>query len=686
LKFLPAEQISDAERKRRFIREARAASALNHPNIVTVYEIDACEGVDFIAMEYVAGRTLSQVVADKPLAVEDALRYAAQIADALAAAHKAGIVHRDVKPGNLMVTEDGRVKVLDFGLAKLTEVAPAGVEATLTLLAGTPAYMAPEQAEGRAADARTDIYAFGAVLYEMLAGRRAFAGLAREEPPPPKEAPAELCQVVARCLRRDPAERYQNAAELKAALEKASIEPEQAPSIAVLPFVNMSGDKENEYFSDGLAEEIINALTKVPGLRVAARTSSFSYRGRDLDVRKVGAELTVGHLLEGSVRKAGERLRVTAQLISVADGYHVWSERFDRRMADIFDIQDEISQAIVDRLRVELAGNAPLVKRQTADLEAYNLYLRGRYWWHETTAQSWRKAEECFRNALVRDPAFAPPHAGMAVAYTYLAIHGWARPRDAMPAARRHALQALALDQTLAQGHWALAYVYQWYEWDWQAAEEEYRRALSLSPGDAHIRMVHAGLLMFLGRTADALAEARKALELDPVSAEVSRLMTYIFLLARRYGDAVAHGLQALELHPQGTGLYSALGLAYGHQGRYDLALQSLLKAKSLAGEDPYHDWALGYVYARQGNRDEAWAIRKRLERRRRESHYSATFLAALSGALDDLDQAFDWLEIACDERDSFLVALRADPLFDPLRADARFAGLLRRVGLEGEE
>jgi TolB-like protein len=417
LKFLPAERVSDEERKRRFVREARAASALNHPNIVTVYEIDAWEGADFIAMEYVAGRTLGQVIGEKPLTAKEALGYAVPIADALAAAHKAGIVHRDLKPGNLMVTEDGRVKVLDFGLAKLTEVAPAGVESTLTLVAGTPAYMAPEQAEGRAVDARTDIYAFGAVLYEMVAGRRAFAGLAREDPLPLKAAPAELQQIVTRCLRRDPAERFQSAAELKAALEEAAKEPPAAPSIAVLPFVNMSADKENEYFSDGLAEEIINALTKVPGLRVMARTSSFYFRGKDLELREIAARLNAGHILEGSVRKAGDRIRVTAQLIKLPESYHLWSERYDRRMADVFEVQDEIAQAIVERLRVQLAGKELPVKRHTASPEAFSLYLKGRHWWSQFTAENWRRAVECYESAIREDPGYALPHAGAAVAY-----------------------------------------------------------------------------------------------------------------------------------------------------------------------------------------------------------------------------------------------------------------------------
>ncbi len=679
LKFLPPERVADSERKRRFIREARAASALNHPSIITVHEIAEEGGADFIVMEHVSGRTLSQVIAGKPLPLKEALGYAVQIADALIAAHRAGIIHRDLKPGNVMVTEDGRVKILDFGLAKLAEAAPPGNESTLTLVAGTAAYMAPEQAEGQAADARSDIYAFGAVLYEMLAGRRAFSGLGRDEPAPLTGVPTELQQVVARCLRRDPAGRFQTAAELKAALETVAQEPQATPSIAVLPFANLSADKENEYFSDGLAEEIINALTKLPGLRVAARTSSFAFRGRDLDARKIGAELNVGQILEGSVRKAGERIRVTAQLINVADGYHLWSERYDRRMADVFDIQDEIAQAIVDRLRVQFTGEQPLVKRHTANLDAYHLYLKGRYWWNTLTSEGFNKAVECFERAIAQDPGFALPYTGLVMAYAYLGNHGWTNPLELMPKAKNYALKALVIDETLAEAHWAHALVLYFYDWDWLEAESEFRRAIALNPRDATIAMFFAFLLIHTGRTEEALAQGARALALEPVSVETNRHMTYLYCDARRFDQAIAQGRKTVELHPHYASAYLNLGLAYLYSEMYGEAVETFQAARVLARGDPLYDFCLACVYARSGKQTQAWEILGNLER----LGYGAMWLGWLCAALGDRDRAFGFLEKAYQRREGLLASINVEPVLDPLRSDPRFADLVRRIGLE---
>jgi len=676
LKFLPPERVSDDERKRRFVREARAASALNHPNIITIHDIAEEGGADFIVMECISGRTLSQVIAGKPLPVKEALGYALQIADALMAAHRAGIIHRDLKPGNVMVTDDGRAKVLDFGLAKLTELA---TESTLTLVVGTAAYMAPEQAEGQAADARSDMYAFGAVLYEMLAGRRAFSGFGREEPAPLSGVSQELQQIVTRCLKRDPAERFQTAGELKAALEKTGLEAHSTPSIAVLPFANLSADKENEYFSDGLAEEIINALTKLPGLRVPARTSSFAFRGKEMDVGEIGAKLRVGHILEGSVRKAGDRLRVTAQLINVADGYHLWSERYDRRMADVFDIQDEIAQAIVDKLRLQLIGEQPLVQRHTANLEAYNLYLKGRHYLNKMTREGGLKAAECFEQAIVEDPSYALPYSALAATQFYLTIHGWARPHNLMPMAKRLGLKALALDEALAETHWVLAGVRHWYEWDWPGAESGYRRALALGPLDALVRMNLAELLVVIGRSEEALAEGWRAVDMEPESVEVNRTMVYVLYLAGAGEQAIAQALRTIGMYPQYAGPYFNLGLVYAAGERHQEAIEAFRTGLTLTGGDPLYDWGLAFGYARAGRRAEAWEGLERLEGR----SYSPFFLAMAYGALGELDRAFGLLAKAYEEREGMLVFLKVEPMAVPLRSDPRFAALVRRMGLE---
>ena len=404
----------------RFKQEARSIAALNHPNICQIFDI----GDDYLVLEYVEGKPLSS-----PLKEEEAVNMAIQIATALEEAHKKGIIHRDLKPSNIMVTDKGSVKLLDFGLAKLyeqnqsisslpTEEFPATREGAIL---GTVAYMSPEQAQGQPADARSDIFSFGLVLYEMLSGRRAFSGdsnfmlleaIVRKEPSPLKTSP-QLEKVVKGCLEKNAAARYQTMAEAKVAMVKASTKKvtvnseEPQPSIAELPFVNMSGDKEQEYFSDGLAEEIINALTKIPGLKVIARTSAFDFKGKDQDITKIAEALRVSNILEGSVRKSGNRLRVTAQLITASDGSHLWSERYDRDMTDVFAIQDEISQAIVDKLRVRLSNDQPLVKRYTENMEAYNLYLKGRYHLEKFTPESLSKSKDYYEQAIAIDPQYA---------------------------------------------------------------------------------------------------------------------------------------------------------------------------------------------------------------------------------------------------------------------------------------
>ncbi len=500
LKTLPAEKVADADRKRRFLVEAQAASRLNHPNIVTIHDISEENGVCFIAMEFVAGTTLEQANPGTGLPLKQAMKYAAEIADALAAAHSAGIIHRDLKPANIIITEDDRVKLLDFGLAKLVEPAALAAEAataTRTVpgaIMGTVDYMSPEQAQGREVDARSDIFSFGLVLYEMLCGQRAFQGdswistltaILHDEPRSLRDInaaiPALVEQHVTRCLRKDPSQRFHTMLDVKKALADTALpgaRKEEAPSIAVLPFLNLSADKENEYFSDGLAEEIINALTKVPELRVIARTSAFAFRGKEQDLRTIGERLRVGTILEGSVRRAGNRIRVTAQLIKVADESHLWSESYDREMTDIFAIQDDISCAIANALKVKLATP----RHCTANIEAFQCYLKGLYWYQRYTPESLTKAKESFERALGHDPGYAPAHAGLAVFNYGLGTLGIKRMIEMTPLAKSAAEKALAIDETLSEAHSVLGLLAGSVEYDWKVAERHFQAALAVDP------------------------------------------------------------------------------------------------------------------------------------------------------------------------------------------------------------
>ena len=624
IKVLPGELARDPDRLARFEREARLLALLNHPNIATIYGLEESPEGTALAMELVDGATLKS-----PLPLAEALRLALQIADALEAAHKRGIVHRDLKPANIMVTEAG-IKLLDFGLAKLGIAAESDETATQTqagVVVGTACYMSPEQAQGWPVDARSDIFSFGAVLYELVTGRRAFRGdsalatlasILRDEPAPP-DAPAEIQSVIARCLHKQAAKRFQTAAELRAALElTARSQTERGPSLAVLPFANLSADKDNEYFSDGLAEEILNALTQLPGLRVIARASSFAFRGRENAIAEIGEKLQVSNVLHGSVRRSGNRIRVSAQIITVAGETQIWSERYDREMRDIFDIQDEIAQAIVAQLKVKLGPRSgrPLVKRYTENPEAHRLYLKGSFHFRRLTNEEMERGREYLEQAVALEPLYAPAWFHLADYYIAGAHRGAVSPLERWPKARAAAARALEADPEFADAHAALSFVKAVSEFQWEEGLRELDTALRLNPSSALAHFWRAYILCCLGRTEDALAGARRAVEIDPLSALFRSYCALFCLHMGQTGRALEHALQALDVNPNYPIGQLALGEAYSLLGRHKEGIDWMEKTQPGAPAGYFYFGFLALAYLRAGRRADAMRLRAGLEER----------------------------------------------------------------------
>jgi serine/threonine protein kinase/Tfp pilus assembly protein PilF len=616
LKFLPPHLLCDDEAKARFEHEAKAASALNHPGIATIYEIDEAEGRCFISMEYLDGGSLKDLLKVREISITEVLNLALQICEGLNAAHEHGAVHRDLKPDNIMLTKRGRAKITDFGLAKLKGVARLTREGT-TL--GTLQYMSPEHVQGKEIDHRSDIFSFGTVLYEMVTGQLPFKGdneaavihsISTRDPEPMgpsrSDLPSEIEGIVMRALAKDVASRYQGAEAMLADLQKArdalSAEKsgvdkqavESRPSIAVLPFTNLSADPDQEYFCDGMAEEIINVLTHVEGLRVVARTSAFAFKGKSGDIREIGRKLDVASVLEGSVRKAGARVRITAQLVSVANGYHIWSEKFDREMQDIFGIQDEISLAIVDRLRVKLLGKhkAELTKHHTENLEAYHLYLKGRYFWNKRTKSAANKAVGYFEQAIEKDPAYASAYFGLADAYVILQAYGLAPFEEAYPNAKKAALRALELDDSLAGAHTSMAEIKRIFENDPQGAEQQFRRAIELNPGYATAHHWYSILLGRAGRFKEAAEEGERALELDPLSTIIKLRVANLRLSAWDWDGAEELYRNALEIDPANENTLGNYALFLARMGRPEEARSKIMRALEIAPENP---WTAGF-------------------------------------------------------------------------------------------
>ncbi|MBN1567781.1 MAG: protein kinase [Acidobacteria bacterium] len=705
LKVLPPELTADAERRNRFEREARAASALNHPNIVTIFDIDRVEGIDLMAMEYIIGRTLQDMLACRELSASDAVNLGLQIAQALVAAHSAGIIHRDIKPANIMITGSAaaayRVKVLDFGLAKLIESSQSTDTVTDDTakgsIIGTAAYMSPEQAEGKPIDARSDIFSFGSLLHEMLSGRRAFRGesnlailtaVLRETPEPLPGIPANLQQVVSRCLQKDRNLRFQSAAELQHALEAClplSTALSPVKTIAVLPFANPGGDKDQEYFSDGLTEEIISALARLPGLRVTARTSAFAFRGKNLDVREIGTRLNVEHILEGSVRSSGNRVRVTAQVINAADGYQLWSERYDREMRDVLDIQDEISHAIVDTLRVHLAKDASLVKRHTDSPEAYSLYLRGRYHHERRTSEGFARARHFYEQAIAADAQYALAFLGLADSYLQKAFYGFQYPKEALAGAKEAATRALEMDDSLPEGHALLGTMLGIADCDWRAAESAFQRALELDANSPFVLFRYANFYLWpQGRVEEATALIERTLSVDPLWVLAHWVLSYYAYARRQYDRAVSHLHAVIEMEPAFYLAYCVLGLAYIQQGKLAEAIGALEKGCELCSGHPFTVGMLAYGLGKAGRFEEVRNIIERLREAERHSYVPAkSFMFAWAG-LNDPDNVLVSAERSLDDRDPMTVMnLLQEPVLDFVRSDPRYPALLRKIHLQ---
>jgi TolB-like protein/Tfp pilus assembly protein PilF/tRNA A-37 threonylcarbamoyl transferase component Bud32 len=750
LKVLRPERIGEETDRRRFLREAQAAAALNHPHIVTVHEVGVEAGLDYIVMEYIAGGTLADLMAAGRLPIERVLRLAAQVTEALTAAHEAGVVHRDLKPANIMLASPDHAKVVDFGLAKFSEAARPSEADTVSrtgVLMGTAAYMSPEQIAGRGADARSDVWAVGAVLYEMATGQRPFpepnvmlliSDILNREPEAPgtlnPELPPGLEKVILKALEKDPASRYQSARELGDDLARLTAgEPplarprrrrmpaliaagvvvaslaaatggyllwasrrdstkgsatEMKPStaavteptsIAVLPFVNMSPDPEQEYFSDGLSEELLDALSRIPQLRVISRTSSFQFKGKSEDIRIIAKKLNVAHVLEGSVRKSGKRIRITAQLVKGADGSHLWSQSYDRSLDDIFALQEEIARSVAHASMVTLLerDRQPAMSRDD-NVPAYNLYLQGKYFADRQSRENLEKAVSYYQQALTLDPDYARAWAGLARVYITQTDRGYDPLHKAFLEGRRAVERALELDPNLAEAHAVLGWIRTNYDWDWAGADATFKRALELEPRNGTVVRMACVLAATLGRFEEAIELGRRAAELDPLSAGCHVNLGGFAYYAGRWDEAEAAVRKGLELNPEYPNAHLQLGMVLLARSKPDAALVEMEREN----EPIWRRFGLALVYHALGRKEEAdTALGELLKNHTEGGAYQIAEVYAFRG---EIDKAFEWLERAYAQRDGGLAATKGDPLLRNLEGDPRYRAFLRKMRLPG--
>ena len=688
----------------RFSREIQIVARLSHPHIVPLIDSGEAEGVLYYVSAFVPGGSLrDRLERDGPLPIPDALRIANEIGSALAYAHRNDFVHRDVKPENILFAE-GLAVLADFGIATAC-CEPGSEPITASGIAiGTPAYMSPEQASGEAnLGPRSDVYSFACVVYEMLAGKPPFQGNSLRAtmiqhltatPPSLRAARPDVYPAVetaiTRAMAKDPADRFASVTEFIAALgtvdeARPRFSASATRAIAVLPFVNASPDPDNEYLSDGITDELIDALAKVSGLRVASRTSVFALKGKRQDVRAIGALLGVTVVLEGTVRRAGQRLRITAQLVSASDGRLLWSQRYDRELDDVFVIQDEIAQTIVSTLRATYFADLapPKPKRYTDNVAAYGLYLRGRFEWNKRTSDAIAEAIRYFEQAIAEDPGYALAYTGLADSYALQLDYRSVPVHEGFERAKAYARKALELDDTVAEAHASLAWVLFIHDWDWKGAEQSFRRAIELNPHYASAHQWYAFLLASQNKCEEGLVAAHTALELDPSSISARRSLGWMYYYARRYDQARDHLSRVIEMNPTAEESYRVLGFVLAEQGNFVEAERVLREAAALHGTVTYAISALGYVLARAGRRAEAEQQLAELEEIASHGYVSPVAFSTIHIGLGNADVALDWADRAYEERRGWLAYLTVNPLFDSLADNPRFRDLVRKMGLE---
>ncbi|UCF79739.1 MAG: protein kinase [Candidatus Eiseniibacteriota bacterium] len=739
LKFLPPELMRDSDARMRFFHEAKAAAALSHPNICTVHEIDEAEGQIFIATECVEGETLKQKIESGPMRIDAALRIVIQIAEGLQEAHEKGVVHRDIKSANIMVTPRGQAKIMDFGLAKLrgvTQVTKAGTTV------GTIGYMSPEQARGGDTDHRTDIWSLGVVLYEMVTGQLPFRGDYAEavvysilnETPEPVTAlrtgvPMELERIIEKAMAKRREERYQQVNEMLVDLRSASMRAasDRAPhtagmrvskrrrwvmlaaglagliaitilltqvllvrpdgvidSIAVLPLENLSGDPEQEYFADGMTDALIASLAKISSLKVISRTSVMRFKESDKSLPEIARALNVRAVVEGTVILTGDRVRVTAQLIRAPTDEHLWAESYDRDLGDILELQSELARAIAKEIHVRLSpqDHERFAAARQLDPEVYQLYLKGRYYWNKRTEEGFQRAIDYFEQAIEKDPAYAPAYSGLADTYALFSSWGMVSPDEVLPKAKAAALKAVELDSTLAEARVSLATVRE-IEWDWEGAGREYRRAIELNPSYATAHHWYGLHLSELGSVDEALVAAKRARDLDPLSLIINASVAWHLITAGRHDEAIEELHKALDMDPDFEATHQLLGAAFAEKGLYERAIEELERAVTVGGPLSESAATLGYVYGVAGMDDKARNILKEFDDSSEEKYVAPYFYAVIYSGLGDEKLAFESLERAFRERDPWIVQLKTDPRFRNLRDDPRFSALVRKIGLE---